>query len=398
MLVRINREREAIVQLDSVHVLASRRWPRASPVIASILHAIAFAHQAAGDNATARPLYEEAAAVYRALPEADPDNLDMTLMNLGAIAELEEDFVEAESRYREVYERRKLRLGADHPVTARSMRALAQALARTDKLDEAEALADQALAIYQRSYGQVHPDLAEGLTARAAILRRQGRAAEAESIQRQAIEMLREVYGPTHSSVPLAISNLAGIVQEQRRLDEAFDLYREALDLYLASRGATHYRTAIVMNNLGWVESLRGRFEESAGWYQRALPVLDSAWNGGWRLASNLVDFATVLIQLRRNEEAEAHARRGYDLARASLPADHVEVIRPQRVLGACLINLRRFEEAETLLLDAHRKLVTGWGANSPFTRSSAQTLARMYELWGRPDQAAPFRATGNRG
>jgi hypothetical protein len=51
-----------------------------------------------------------------------------------------------------------------------------------------------------------------------------------------------------------------------------------------------------------------------------------------------------------------------------------------------------RFEEAEPLLLDAHRKLVAGWGATSPYTVSAARDLVRLYEAWERPALAATYR------
>jgi tetratricopeptide (TPR) repeat protein len=273
------------------------------------------------------------------------------------------------------------------------MATLADALAEQDSLDQAERFAEQSIAVYRRAYASAHPDLADALELKADILRRRGQLPGAEALQREAVSAWQQIYGKEHLAVADGVADLAGIVQRQGRLDEAALLYRDALEVFFRNRGERDVSTAIVLTNLAWTESLRRRFDEAELLYRRGVPVLDSAWTGQARLSSTLTDFATVLIERTSFAEAESYARRAYDLARAVLAPNHVDVIRPQRILGACLIQLRRFADAEPVLLDAHRKLLDGWGADSPFTRSSASVLVRMYELWGRPADADRYRS-----
>jgi len=395
LLVDVNRESEAILLLDSVLERSVRRSPETTPQRAAMLSAKAYAHQAAGDDAAARDLYEEALALYRTIREADPSELEATLANLGWIARRAGNLDDALARFRDVLDRRTLRHGPDHPLTARSMGALANVLAESDSLNEAERFADQSIAIFRRAYPSAHPDIASALALKAQILRRRGRLGGAEALQREALSTLRAVYGEEHLATAGAVADLAGMVQRQGRTDEAALLYRDAVAVFSRIRGDRDVSTAVVVTNLAWTEYLGRRFDEAEILYRRGLPVLDSAWAGSARLSSTLVDFATVLIERAGFAEAEPYARRAYDLARAAWPPDHVDVIRPQRILGACLIHLRRFADAEPVLLDAHRKLLDGWGADSPFTIGSAQVLVRMYELWDRPADADRYRSAG---
>ncbi len=68
-------------------------------------------------------------------------------------------------------------------------------------------------------------------------------------------------------------------------------------------------------------------------------------------------------------------------------------MIRPQRILGQCLVVLQRYADAEPILLDAHRKLVAGWGAANPFTVGAAQDLVQLYERWRKKESADRFRS-----
>ena len=61
-------------------------------------------------------------------------------------------------------------------------------------------------------------------------------------------------------------------------------------------------------------------------------------------------------------------------------------------LLGATLIALARYGEAEAVLLEAHRDLKATPGQD----REASATLARLvalYDAWGRPDKAAAYRA-----
>jgi hypothetical protein len=77
----------------------------------------------------------------------------------------------------------------------------------------------------------------------------------------------------------------------------------------------------------------------------------------------------------------------------AAYPTGHpaAAVLAQQR--AGCLIDVGRFEEAETALHRCHPVLVAAFGASHPRCRENLSELVRLYETWGRPDQAAGYRA-----
>jgi tetratricopeptide (TPR) repeat protein len=94
-----------------------------------------------------------------------------------------------------------------------------------------------------------------------------------------------------------------------------------------------------------------------------------------------------VLLARDRADEAEPLLRQALDLRLASLPAHHWRVAEARGALGACLTAQRRYDHAESLLVeslaDLHGRTAAG---------SVAARLVRLYEAWGRPDEARAYR------
>ena len=62
-------------------------------------------------------------------------------------------------------------------------------------------------------------------------------------------------------------------------------------------------------------------------------------------------------------------------------------------LLGATLIAQARFREAEDVLLDALHDLNAMPSRSRRDITSTAIRLIQLYEAWGTPDRAAPYRA-----
>jgi serine/threonine-protein kinase len=360
--------------------------------LAGVLKADGLVRQSSHDHKGATAAYEEALAILKSLPDSFGVSVEETLVNLGYVREREGDIAGAEKNWREVLERRRTRLGS-HSLTAKSMLDLSGALVPLNKLDEAEQLVGEAVAIQKKVFRGPHGQVAGALASMAEILGARDKLAEAESAQREALAMIQQLYGRSESRVALA--NLAGYVQRQGRFDEADQLQREALQLYLADEGERTVSTAIVMTNVAFNAYLRRRFDESDSIYRRAIPVLDSAWAGTASIVNTLLDFALVQNARDNCREGERHARRAYNLA---LPANPNGVVRAEHALGACLTKLGRYAEAETLLVDAHDKLTKALGPGHQYTRNTAAELVLLYDRWKRPEKANLYRVSSKDG
>jgi len=75
-------------------------------------------------------------------------------------------------------------------------------------------------------------------------------------------------------------------------------------------------------------------------------------------------------------------------------PADSWRRARAQSAWGACLVSLRRFDEAEPILLQSRAVLEREVGRDSTATRDANRRIMRLYEAWGKPAKAAQWAKT----
>jgi len=378
--------------LDEAMRIARGLGPGRRVELAQTLVTYGLMLQMGGDPDAARPLYEEALEIYRGMAAPPDSALEATLANLGWVAHAKADWETAELRFREVLGLRTGRLGADDPATALSMLDLSDALGRQEAVDEALSLAGSALATMRRTYPSPHTQLANALRANAQLLARKGRLEEAAALQREALAMLEEIGGENTAPTVYATNTLAWIVERQGDLDEAVVLYGEAAEGFAAVVGEMHPFTSVVRTNIAWAEHLRGRDDVAEAIYRARIPVLDSAWAGTPAIAPTLLNFATVLRTRGECGEAEPFLDRAVLLEAGAWPADHERVIRARRLLGACLEDLGRFEDAEAALLEVRGALVETRGPADSLAVEIARDLVRLYEAWGRRPQADEMR------
>jgi hypothetical protein len=79
-------------------------------------------------------------------------------------------------------------------------------------------------------------------------------------------------------------------------------------------------------------------------------------------------------------------------LRRAARKPDDRSVRETETELAACLAALRRFAEAETLLLPAYEALRSSADADSGSVQAARRQLVALYEAWGKPVQAERLR------
>jgi hypothetical protein len=73
-------------------------------------------------------------------------------------------------------------------------------------------------------------------------------------------------------------------------------------------------------------------------------------------------------------------------------PKGHYTIADVTGILGDCLIKQRRYQEAESLLIESDEGLRATMVERNPRRVESRQRLVRLYEAWGKPDLAARYR------
>jgi serine/threonine-protein kinase len=86
--------------------------------------------------------------------------------------------------------------------------------------------------------------------------------------------------------------------------------------------------------------------------------------------------------------------RRCVEVRRQVLPEGHWQVAEAQSLLGACLTARQEYEDAEEHLLHSVDVLRASRGPADEHTRTAIRRLGELYEAWGRPQEAAKYRAT----
>src|SRR5690606_25302990 len=110
-------------------------------------------------------------------------------------------------------------------------------------------------------------------------------------------------------------------------------------------------------------------------------------------VAGSLILLADLLVNTKRFEEARSLAERARVINTAALSETHWRTAGAASVEGAALTGLRRYDEAEALLLKSLDVLTSDPGALPAFIRDTRRRLAELYRETGRPNDAARYLA-----
>jgi tetratricopeptide (TPR) repeat protein len=264
---------------------------------------------------------------------------------------------EAEQLLRANLETSRRCLGPEHWFTLMSMNNLAASLFDGRKLEEAEALNRECLDLYRRLIGPENLNTLITEHNLATTLMHRGKVDEAEPLLRANLETLRRAHGPAHPTTLVAEQNLVQLLKERGNLAEAGPLGRQNLEANRRVFGVDHRTTQISRNNLEWVAIDL----ISAGQSADAAPLLR--------------DCLAVREQAEPDDWATFNAR---------------------ALLGGCLLDQRKYAEAEPLLLKGQegmkqRRDRMPADAKDHLPRALAR-LVELYEATGKADEAARWR------
>jgi tRNA A-37 threonylcarbamoyl transferase component Bud32 len=127
-----------------------------------------------------------------------------------------------------------------------------------------------------------------------------------------------------------------------------------------------------------WLDDLKGE--------ARPLPEILK------RIEESTVDLGRFLDETDHAEEAEALLRDALARVRCLQGDGHVDMVSALRPFAVVLNARGRFAEAEPLLLDGYAALLPPgrWDARR---RAGLERIVELYEVWGKPDEAAGWRA-----
>ncbi len=336
-----------------------------------------------------------ALAIQRRVLGPEHPEIGTTLATLSGFAVYLGDIDASVALARQALAVREKALGPDDPNIGHSWSLLGRTIRRQGDTDGAEEAFRQALAIAQRHYGPEHPDVAGAMLQLAYTLRDTDRLDEAERLHRQALDIRRRTLGERHPMVAYATGDLAFVLSKQGRHDEALALYRQEIEMLKLALGPEHPSILNAEGALGQALLRAGRLSEAEAVTRDVLArMAQQRGDDHPAIGGALAGLAAILVEQGAYEEAEARYREAIARSRSAAGADNPDSAKLTGELATVLAHQGRYPEAETAFFRAEavfrqRHVSDAHGEVRDFLRR----FAEMYEGWGRPADAARYRA-----
>jgi serine/threonine protein kinase/tetratricopeptide (TPR) repeat protein len=393
----IGRTADGVALLEETLKLLEAKLGPAHPDALSGLNNLGMAYWTAGRNDEALPLFERARALRAA--SLGPDHPDtLTSMSNLAVAYLRAGRVaDAIALQVEALNLKRAKLGPDHPDTLISMSNLASAYRHAGRVADAVALCEETLKLYRAKLGPDHPDTLVVMCNLAVNYRDAGRAADAIALQVEALKLKRAKLGPDHPDTLVSRYNLALSYHDAGRVTDAVATHEQTLVLQRAKLGPDHPDTLNTMNALAVGYREAGRLKEAIPLLEESL-VLQRAKLGPDHPSTLMCmnNLAGTYLAAERWREAETTLRGCLGLRDRKQPDDWWR-FHTMSQLGAALAGQAKYPESEPLLIQGYEGLKSREPRiPAPSRKQLAAAAARIvpfYEAWGRPEQAASWRA-----
>jgi len=352
------RQIKVVDLLDQAARDLEAEFPGASKIKGELLHALGQTYSGLGLCDRAAELLTKALSVRReALGPDDPDTLK-SMSGLAANYLEGGRTSEAVPRLEEVFRLQKVKLGPDHPDTLGSMSYLAWAYLNGGRV-EATSLSEEAFRLYKAKYGPDDPEILYSKLGLATCYRQTGRYFEAIPLFEEALKLAKAKLGPDDTRTLQSMAGVARAYLETDQIDQAIRLSEEALKPWEAKHGPDHRDTRNIMAT-------------HAG-------ALGRKW-------------------LRLNEYVNAEPLLRQDLLQHEKYVPNLwSRFRSESLLGDSLLGLKRFDEAKPFLIGGYKGLKQR-AAEIPaplkhHLTEAGERVVRLYEEWGKPDEAAKWRA-----
>jgi serine/threonine protein kinase/tetratricopeptide (TPR) repeat protein len=326
--------------------------------------------------------------------------------------------------------------GELHPTTATTMGWLGLALATLNKTTEGEPISRKAVELQRKLHPQGHEDLGVALYALGMNVVYRNEPKAAQPPLKEASELIKKHLGETHGYYMASLVMLAMAHEKAGEVDAAEPLYRQAIEvggrvesryrIYLAQAqfflgillinkaaypeaeillqqsetiyrevlgGDTNYSVGAVKANLALLYFLKGDYARAENEDRKALDLLRKYLGPEQPLtASTAATLGLILTREGKAVEGEPYLREALTIRKKILPPGDSMIPNAASALGECLTVQKRYAEAEPLLTDSYNELKSKLGDQNKRTIDARQRVAKLYDDWNKPEQAAQFR------
>ncbi len=214
---------------------------------------------------------------------------------------------------------------------------------------------------------------------------------EAEFARREALVTVRARWDDDLAATAGLLYRIGRALLHQGRPDDAEEVLREGMAL----ARKTEDDEALFRNQINLGEALihQGRYKEARA---IAVEMIDRHQRIADLGSGGVVDRDLLMMEARRllgiaqlglgdMHAAESMLYEVYEWFRRTQSADSWRRARAHSAWGACLISLRRFKEAEPILLQSLAVLEREVGSESTATQDANRRIEQLYKAWGKP-------------
>jgi tetratricopeptide (TPR) repeat protein/tRNA A-37 threonylcarbamoyl transferase component Bud32 len=351
----------------------------------------------AGRHAEALVLLEQALARQRDVLGVDDEVTLETRDSLGWRYAATGRIDDAIALLRDVVAARESKLGPDHPDTLTSRNNLAAIYSLAGRNEDAIGLLEATLRQKESTLGPDHPDTLASLGNLASVYASAGRYADAIRFQEETVRRKESKLGPDHPDTLISRTQLASAYYSAGRYADAVPLHEATLKARESRLGAGHPETLASRNGLAGTLEALGRWVDAEALRRRNLALRRAGDKvDSLLLAGDLAELSRDLVQLGKSSEAESLLRECVAIREKAIPDDWRRFF-GMSLLGRAISDQGRYAEAEPLVVSGYEGLKAREAKIPAVSKvhlsNAAAQLVRMYNAWGKPDQAREWAA-----
>jgi len=242
-------------------------------------------------------------------------------------------------------------------------------------------------------HGEEHRLYSGCLLSTGLVYEQKGDFRQAETYYRKAYDLRRKAYPEEHPEVARAMNNLASALWSLGRVPEAEAMHRRALEIQRKTMGADHPDVAISLNNLGHLLSNQGKKDEALKMFHEVVEMHKRIGREEHAWVAMTMNNIGVALRDKGDWKGAADAyRKALALNEKLYGKEHPEIANVTSNLAVALTDGKLWDEAEGLqrkALAMKRKLVPD-GPGLPFSLHSLGVI--LLEL-ARPGEVGEAEA-----
>ncbi len=355
--LRRRKYKDALLGFEKALTLQEEHLGPQHPAVAMTLNNLGVTYTGLGEYENAIARYERSLTLHQSLEGAEHPNTASAEHNLAHVLRKQGRYSEAAEHYQHVLKVRREALGPEHPETLKTAEALARVAIPLDRQELALDLLESTLATRKKVNGERSKEVAQTLELMAELYSAGGYWKEAQAMAEQELAIYRGL-GDKGLPVSSALHTLGGIQVRRGAWGDAKKSLDEAMAIRSEKVGSDSNEVAVVLNALADLALAQRRPAEALPLYVKALETRVRAGNATPEArAADLLGQGRSLVMLGQPAEAVVALEQATELTRSVEQASVVASTRLELGRALWLSDAQRRDEARAMMVSAYERV-----------------------------------------